>query len=218
VPLSRTSLVGLLCVACALVAGCGSSSTASPPKVRVSLSAPTDGATVNVSNIEVLGTVAPENAVLIVSGQHVRVRHGAFKMPMSLRKGLTHIKIEARATGFVRSSTVILVRYSPPRHAAPGSPQPPTSVPASGVSQGGGTLPPGARAEAISRCSDAGGGNASVCTCVFDRLSKAGFNTQAQWQALAESWRRSLLASGVIRYPPVMKNAIVACAQEFGGP
>jgi len=215
-------LAALLCALCVPIAGCGGSATATAPKVEVSLSAPTDGATVIVSRIEVLGTVAPDNAVLRVSGRHVRVRHGAFDTGISLRRGLTHIRIEARAAGFLSSSTVISVRYAPRRSTPAGSlggaaAPSPASVPSRGGGQGGGDIPPAARAEAISRCSDGNGGGTALCTCVFDRLDKAGFNTMAQWQALVEQWRQSLLSSGVIRYPRVMKGAIIACARQFGG-
>jgi hypothetical protein len=51
----------------------------------------------------------------------------------------------------------------------------------------------------------------------LDRLDKAGFNTVAHWQALVQSWRRSFLANGSITYPPVMKNALVACAKQAIG-
>lgn len=191
----------------------------------MSLTAPTDGATVSVSRIEVLGTIAPQNAILLVSGKRVRVRHGAFETPMSLHRGLTHIKIDARASGYEGSSTVISVRYAPPSPAQGSSPgttggaaggpsmQPPASVAPSGGRQGGGDISPEARAQAISSCSNGSGGRIIFCTCVFDRLARAGFNTVAQWQALVASWRRSFLRNGVISYPPVMKNAIIGCVR-----
>jgi hypothetical protein len=80
----------------------------------VSLIAPTDGATVAVATIDVLGTITPKNAILHVSGRRVRLKHGAFKTPILLRKGRTRIRIEARAKGFVGASVIVSVRYSPP--------------------------------------------------------------------------------------------------------
>jgi hypothetical protein len=101
----------------ALLSGCGAASTSNPAssRVQVSLTAPTDGARVAVPTIEVLGTITPKNAVLRVSGKRVRVRHGAFKTPILLHKGLTRIRIKARAKGFLGSSVSVSVRYAPPR-------------------------------------------------------------------------------------------------------
>jgi hypothetical protein len=48
-------------------------------------------------------------------------------------------------------------------------------------------------------------------------MFRAGFDTQAKWQAVVEDWRRSFRATGAITYPPVMKNAILACAAGTGG-
>jgi hypothetical protein len=216
-------LAVLLCIGCPLVVGCGSAST--PRKVQVSLSAPTDGATVAVSRIEVLGTVAPENSAVRVGGKRVPVAHGAFKAPISLRRGLTRIRIEARANGLGDSSTIISVRYSPPQRSAAAS----TGAPATGVSSpqpqstdpGAGDrslsgLTPTARAEAISRCTATSGGNTSACTCLFDHLFKAGFNA-AYWQAVVRRWRRSLSTTGQITFPRIMIKAAQVCAKQLHG-
>jgi hypothetical protein len=167
----------------------------------VSLVAPTDGATVIVSQITVLGTITPASAALRVSGRRVVVRHGSFTTPISLRKGITHISISASARGFVGSSTVISVRYTPRRV---------TQQASSGAGTGGYGAANAAKAELIASCSS--DGNVSYCTCVVDRLFSAGFNTQAKWQAVVVNWRRTFLANGSISYPPVMRRAIVACA------
>jgi hypothetical protein len=146
---SRASLIVVLGVGLALLSGCGAASTSKSTlsRVQVSLTAPTSGARVAVATIEVLGNITPENAVLHVSGKRVRVRHGVFKTPILLHEGLTRIRIEARAKGFVGSSVVVSVRYAPPRagtvaaaggepgasHAQPAS----QSARASGPSGGG---------------------------------------------------------------------------------
>jgi hypothetical protein len=116
----RASLIVVLGAGLALLSGCGAASTSKSTlsRVQVSLTAPTSGAKVAVSTIEVLGTVTPENAVLHVSGKRVRVTHGVFKTPILLHTALTRIRIEARAKGFVGSSVIVLVRYAPPRAGA----------------------------------------------------------------------------------------------------
>lgn len=146
---SRASLIVVLGAGLALLSGCGAASTSKSTlsRVQVSLTAPTSGAKVAVSTIEVLGTITPENAVLHVSGRRVRVRHGVFKTPILLHRGLTRIRIEARAKGFVGSSVIVSVRYAPPRGgtvaAAEGEPgasqaqSPSKSAGASGQSGGG---------------------------------------------------------------------------------
>jgi glucodextranase-like protein len=213
------------CVACAAAVGCGSAGTASaPPKVTVTLTAPTDGATVEVSKIEVLGTITPESAVVRVSGKPVHVKQGAFEEPLVLRKGVTHIRIDASAKGFSSASMVVSVRYAPraPAPAAGSEGGGASSQPQSFASSGGGGEAPGdispvQKAEAVNSCVNASEGNTTLCLCIFDRLDKAGFKTQAQWQALVENWRRSFLANGVITYPPVIKNAIVGCVKQLTG-
>lgn len=201
------ALLGAVCLASA---GCGSVSA--PARVQVSLTAPTDGATVAVSRIEVLGTISPPTAELSVLGRPVAVTRGTFKTPISLHKGLTRIKITARAKGLLGSSMVVSVRYVPSSSA----PNP----------QGGGAdagqlprsgLPPAAEAEAIGNCSVTSGGQVELCTCIFDRLAKAGFNTEAKWNALVYQWRRSLLSKGQITFPRVMLRAASTCAREYAG-
>ena len=173
-----------------------------------------------VPKIEVLGSIVPKNAVLRVSGKRVRVIRGAFEKPVSLRKGMTHIAIDATAPGFAPSSTVISVRYVPLRRSrshgglgAGSSSQPPAALPRGSGGQAGGALP-AFEAEAIASCSNSA--NASVCTCIFQQMFQAGFNTEAKWQAVIEGWRRSFQTTGAITYPPVMKNAVLACATGTG--
>ena len=146
---SRASLVAVLGAGLVLFAGCGAASTSTPAskRVQVFLVAPTDNATVAVPSIEVLGTVSPEDAVLRISSRRVRVRHGAFKTSILLHRGLTRIRIKARARGFAGSSMTVLVRYAPPRAGtvaptggaggAPSSQSPSQSASANGQSGGG---------------------------------------------------------------------------------
>jgi hypothetical protein len=216
-------LATLLCAAAGLATGCGSASTpATPPPVQVSLLAPTDGATVIQSRITVLGTIVPGTAALRVSGKRVLVRHGSFSTPMFLRKGITRIRIRASARGFVPSSRVISVRYTP-RKAPP--------LRAGGATAGGGSIAGSGsiasseslvsggsgsslKADMISSCSTQG--DAAYCECIIDRLWNAGYSTLAKWQAVVVNWRQTFQASGTITYPPVMKQAIVTCLSQSG--
>jgi hypothetical protein len=137
---------------------------------------------------------------------------------MTLRRGLTHIRIEASAKGFIGSSVMISVRYVPRRsalYATGGGGTASSATPSSGQADSG--LPPGTESEAISACAGSSGGNISGCTCIFDRLVKAGFNTVAKWQAVVEDWRRSLLANGEIRFSPVMIRVALACRSQMAG-
>jgi hypothetical protein len=140
-----------------------------------------------VPRIEVLGTISPKDAVLRVSGKRVRVIQGAFEKPVSLRKGMTHITVDATAKGFATSSTVISVRYvlrrRPRSPGAGSSSQPATAVPPSSGGQAGGVLP-GFEADAIASCSN--GANVSVCTCIFEKMFRAGFDTKAKFQAVVD--------------------------------
>ena len=190
-----------------VVAGCGSSSSKStgPQKVQVLLTAPTDGVTVVQSRLAVIGTVTPQNAVLRISGRRVSTQHGTFLHPVTIHKGLNHLRIDASALGFVASSTVVAVRYRPGRTAASGSS---SSAPSDGI--------PGLEAEAEASCSETSGGNVGYCTCAIKRMFKAGYNTEAKWRGLVISWRRSFLANGTISYPPAVRAAIIDCARANG--
>jgi hypothetical protein len=105
-----------LVVACGVVSGCGAAQT--PGSVQVSLTAPVDGATVNVHRIVVLGTVRPKLAVVTVSGKRVRVINGTFRHPFVLRQRLTRIRVVASAAGLAGSATDISILYA--RRVVPG--------------------------------------------------------------------------------------------------
>jgi hypothetical protein len=202
-----------------LIASCGSS--ASPAAVKVSLSAPVDGATVVVPGIVVLGTIEPKTAVVTVSGKPARVAGGTFRRDITLRKRRTRIAIVASARGYTRSTIVVFVTYvSNPRSArahagiAIGKRSQPRPAPG-GVASAGSSLPPGAEATFVTGCSESGGSEAG-CTCVWRELEKRGFNSTRAWAALVRGWRRSFLSSGVIAFPPVLKGAMMSCAAEFG--
>src|SRR5579859_3728875 len=106
-----------LCVAVLSALTCGCGASASPPHrvVSVSVIAPTDGATVSVRAIAVLGDVTPRDATVLVSGRRARVTGGVFRLALRLRRRTTHIRIIARASGYAGAATAITVRYRHPR-------------------------------------------------------------------------------------------------------
>ncbi len=186
----------------------------------MSLTAPVDGAVVGVSRIYVAGTIAPTSARLRVSGKPVHIVDGAFKLPVSLPKGLTRIRIEATASGFAPAAMVVAVRYDPSssvQQGSSGGSSPGTGSGSSGGTQAAAGLSPAAEAEAVNSCANGDQSKVAACKCAFDRLAKAGFNTQSSWAAVVANWRRSFLSSGTITFPPVMRQVIIACAQQFRG-
>jgi hypothetical protein len=217
--------LALVALAPLAATGCGlSGGSSGPARATVSLIAPTDGATVGVRKIEVYGRVEPASAEVVVAGHRVRVTNGVFRQPMMLHKRLTRIRVKATAKGAPGSTTVVRVGYvrrrrahqrpipTSPAATSVAAPPPPAQGAAPSPSQVGGV----SEAEFVDSCS-ASSGNISLCTCMFDQLASSGFNTTAQWQAVVEDWRRSFLANGVITYPPVLKTAIVNCAQSAAG-
>jgi hypothetical protein len=99
----------------ALVAGCGggsSSSSQSHRAVNLSVLAPSDGSTVSVRSLEVVGSVSPHNAVVSVSGRPATVQGGVFHAPLTLSGPITHITVAATASGYTSSSTGITVHYT----------------------------------------------------------------------------------------------------------
>jgi hypothetical protein len=207
----------LLLGGAALLGGCGSASKpASPPAVQLSLTAPVDGATVAVRNIDVLGTIRPNNAVVVVAGKRVRVVNGAFKQPLLLRRPLTRISVVVNASGYVGSTSWVTVHYVPAPAPASGSAGDTASIATMAPAGKGASVPaPSPRdselgAGFITGCTRAGGSIAG-CQCVWSQLVKRGFDTAAQWKAALESWRRSFLSNGTISYGPAFRDAILAC-------
>lgn len=97
----------------ALVAGCGggSGSSQSHRAVNLSVLAPSDGSTVSVRSLEVVGSVSPHNAVVSVSGRPATVQGGVFHAPLTLSGPIIHITVAATASGYTSSSTGITVHF-----------------------------------------------------------------------------------------------------------
>jgi hypothetical protein len=91
----RRFLVPVVIAVVAVAAGGCGTGGGGPRRVSVSLVAPTDGATVYVRSIVVLGHVTPAGARVLVGGRWATVRRGAFRMPMRLPLRINRIGILA---------------------------------------------------------------------------------------------------------------------------
>jgi Glucodextranase, domain B len=96
-----------------MIAGCGAAGPPPAPKVSLSITAPTSGATVGVREIVVAGTVAPGTAQVLVSGQPAHVTHGSFTQSLRISQPSQTITISAQASGYASSSASTTIKYSP---------------------------------------------------------------------------------------------------------
>jgi hypothetical protein len=193
----RVASVGMSTLAL-LACGCGKSS--GPAAVKVSLLAPTSNATVTVKRLFVTGSVQPSSAKVRIAGRRAPTRHGKFGLWLALRRGLTHIRVDARAPGYVADATDVSVRSVPP---------PPVAKPAA-VQQSFGDVErvsadswtPAARAVSRRACL-ASGGWQSYCACALRYEVAAGPPRQLARGMLAARARR--------RLPHWLKQTIVHC-------
>lgn len=109
-------------LACAVAGGCGGGGSAARPHVRVVVTAPTDGSTVAVHAIEVIGRVSPRAASVRVGGRPAIVAGGRFRVPVVLAGRVTRIAIVARARGYETWATSITVHYARPPRARASAP------------------------------------------------------------------------------------------------
>lgn len=108
------SIVVCAALICSAAAGCGGSGGEARRAVSVSVIAPTDGATVSVRSLEVMGDVSPRDAVVSVSGRRASVANGEFRLSLALAGKVTHVTIVATARGYLTSTTPVTVRYAAP--------------------------------------------------------------------------------------------------------
>jgi Glucodextranase, domain B len=175
----RWLAVGLCAPALAVAAGCGSSSQQSaasgPRSVQVSLTAPTDGATVNVDRLKVFGTVTPAGAAVSVGGHRAGHGDGTFQRWIGLRHGANRIRVRASAPGYEPTTLEITVT-SGGATALTGAPAP---------------RPSGFVARANAVCGDLNGQVLTLPPIVNDGTFKSDF---AQIIALNDSAVRRLRA------------------------
>ena len=117
-----------------VLAGCGGTAPVPPPPVRVSLTAPTDGARISSRQLVVLGTVDPPGAAVTIAGAPTRVTNSTFRHRVSLPWGVHAISVEATAPGYLPTVLRVVVNNEPyrvvavPRQRGRGSPKPPAFV------------------------------------------------------------------------------------------
>jgi hypothetical protein len=108
----------VLCVVLLPLAALGCGSSSAPKGVQLSLIAPTNGAKLVVSRVFVTGSVRPASARVAVAGHTVPNHRGRFGVWLSLRRGVTHLRVDASAPGLVpyRSDLAVESRPSVHRH------------------------------------------------------------------------------------------------------
>lgn len=188
--------------------------------VQLALTAPTDGATVVVPKIDVLGNVAPDNGVVFVAGRRVRVTHGVFKSSLRLRTGTTRIKVEARASGYARTITWVNVRYRPVRvRPLRGGGSRASGLTAAlrlaGLPTAGESTGAGFEAAVVRACVSDGGGRA-YCVCTYRHLLAEGYNSVPKWEMLALRTRDALVSGEPSQIPLALRKAVVACIGLYG--
>jgi hypothetical protein len=105
----RTGLLVLLALA---ATGCGDQQAPEPPRppVHLTLSGPSDTASVHGDSIEVSGTVSPVSATVRVRGRRVPVSGGSFTAKVGLEAGTNVIDILASAPETRPAMTAVRVR------------------------------------------------------------------------------------------------------------
>ena len=165
--------MGCLCVVLLGAVGCGGSSGSKA--VQLSLVAPTNGANVTVSRVFVTGSVTPPAARVVVAGRRVPNNGGHFGVWVSVRRGLSHLRLHATAPGFVPYVGDVSVDSNP--RAAPLN-QPGTLAAKSEGSQAGegsagSTWTATAETAYVNECT-ASGGPQGYCECSLPYIKKAG--------------------------------------------
>jgi hypothetical protein len=190
-------ILGALLVAL-VASGCGSSSGS--PTVQVSLIAPTDGATVIESRVYVTGSVQPTDSTVVIAGHASPNHRGHFGMWMPLRRGVSHIRVSARAPGYIATTTEVAVRSTPqpPAHKRNALEQSFPSIGRLRVS----SWTPEVQSQATNSCVLHGGWQ-SYCECALRYAMAAGSPPQVANTTLAARSQR--------RLPYWLKQAIVLC-------
>jgi hypothetical protein len=97
----RLSLIAAVLALAAVAAACGGERKPprTEPRVRLSLAAPADNATVRSDTVELTGTVKPADARVEVLGEPVAVSAGRFRATVPLQPGANLIDVAATAAG-----------------------------------------------------------------------------------------------------------------------
>jgi hypothetical protein len=214
------SAMGCLCFVLLGAVGCGGSS--GPEAVQLSLVAPTNGANVAVSRVFVTGSVTPPAATVAIAGRRVPNYGGHFGVWVSVRRGLSRLRLHATAPGFVPYAGEVSID-SNPRTAQPGTLATQSAGSKAGVvspqarpaeqseeGRGGSTWTAAAERAYVNEC-EAGGGPQSYCECSVPYIKKAGTPSQivenGYERSLAE--RRKVVA--------LIGEVLQRCSGAIGG-
>lgn len=108
-----TRLAQLAVLAAALsAAGCGAGGTPPSPQVNLSISAPTNGATVGVHQVTITGVVTPAGAHVAVNGQPAQVTGSSFKGSLYVSTPNQKIVVSGAAHGYLGAQASTTVSYS----------------------------------------------------------------------------------------------------------
>jgi hypothetical protein len=155
---------------------------------------------VTVKRLFVTGSVQPSSATVRIAGRPAPTRNGKFGVWLALHRGLTHIRVDARAPGYVADATDVSVRsVTPPPVATPGTVQRSFGS-IERVSADSWT--PAARAVSTRACLASGGWH-SYCACALRYEVATGSPRQLARGMLAARARR--------RLPHWLKQTIVHC-------
>ena len=194
----RSRLVLGISTLALLISGCGGSS--GPRAVQVSLLAPTSGATVVVRRIFVTGSVQPAQSKVVVAHRRAPTHDGHFGIWLPLGRGLTHIHINARASGYQTAALDVAVRRAAPSQATRRRPLERSAPRLADLGVNAWT--PAVRSAALSACMTRGGWE-SYCHCAMRYLVAAGTPRQMASSLQAARSRR--------RLPAWLKQTVVHC-------
>jgi hypothetical protein len=198
-----------------------------PPAVTLSLIAPSDGATVGVRGIVVLGRVDPPTAVVLVAGRRVRVVHGVFSRPLQVQGRSRRIAVSARASGYIGTTIETTVAYSPALHAALGhaarsagnSSRALNAAAAVVVRQGSQSSTsldtPANQSDFMSGCAASGRTSAAGCECLYRQIV-AQPELVPQLEALIQKVESTGAMPSADSIPASIRTAVLACAPELG--
>jgi Glucodextranase, domain B len=196
----------ILSIIAMTVTACGAAK--SPTAVQLSLTAPTDGATVTVSKVKVFGSVHPASAAVLVSGHRVHVSNGVFGRWVTLHEGASHIKVVATAVGLAPAKLNIAVRSSPRPSQRPVRSEPAAVAAVRPVT--GDRYDPRIQANILRSCEATAGYIASAeasCECYLSHLeARASENT------LIASERAIL--KGEAKFPRWLLAAALSCRKR----
>jgi hypothetical protein len=199
--------LGLPLLLSVVATGCGGPSGRAA--VKLAIYAPTDGATVVVRNVYALGTVEPSSAVVALSGRQLQVSHGTFRQRVTLHRGLNHLRLVARAPGYLPAIMNLAVRSEPtPKRPASDQANAPQPFPlGSNYSRPDKRYSPAVQAEFLRTCRAAAyrvPGAAESCSCALRYLEAHIAQT-----TLASTERAILNGEGTV--PQWLRDAALAC-------